>query len=541
MGQKFSELIKTGEAIEDGLKSGKVTSFTALQVANKSSPSMATGFARKKKDDVSAVSFSPRPRPQRYFGSGSAIGNSNRFPTSNMYPPSPQAPIPIYYAQQNYQAPPPIYQNQPPTYQNILPNHQANANNLPRPNLEKKPPRVFTPLAETRTQLFERLRAAVLIQPVDSRTINPTTKFFGADQRCAYHFGGAGHDTEERINLKHKNQDLIDNRFITLQAPAPNVNLNPLPNHGGATINMIERDEYWFANGTIGEANVYSLIPTLASLTIKARPEFVVITAPHQAFALAKERSNEKPKEKFVVQAATAQGMTRSGRCYVPEELAQETRRKENQKRPITEGEAEEFWQRMQPKEYSIVKHLEKTPAQIYVWALLMSYEYHRKPLLKVLDEAYVPTRTSGENLATMVSHVIRSHQISFQEEELPIEGVMHNHALYITVKCRDRFVARVLIDNVSGLNICPLSTLTQLNYDVGKNFQSRMNVREFDGSQRETMGKVYLCIQMGPTEFITVFQVMGISTRYNLLLGRPWIHAVGAVPSTLHQLLKFI
>ena len=36
MGQKFSELIKMGEAIEDRLKSGKVTSLTALQAANKS-------------------------------------------------------------------------------------------------------------------------------------------------------------------------------------------------------------------------------------------------------------------------------------------------------------------------------------------------------------------------------------------------------------------------------------------------------------------------------------------------------------------------
>ncbi|XP_004228826.2 uncharacterized protein [Solanum lycopersicum] len=77
----------------------------------------------------------------------------------------------------------------------------------------------------------------------------------------------------------------------------------------------------------------------------------------------------------------------------------------------------------------------------------------------------------------------------------------------------RDQFVARVLIYNGSGLNICPLSTLTQLNHDVGKIRRSRMNVRAFDGSQRETMGEVDLCIQMGPAEFVTEFQVMGIST----------------------------
>ncbi|XP_049397433.1 uncharacterized protein LOC125861619 [Solanum stenotomum] len=55
MGQKFSELIRMGEAIEDGLKSGKVTSLTALQAANKSSPSITTEFTRKKKEDVCCI------------------------------------------------------------------------------------------------------------------------------------------------------------------------------------------------------------------------------------------------------------------------------------------------------------------------------------------------------------------------------------------------------------------------------------------------------------------------------------------------------
>ncbi|XP_070015322.1 uncharacterized protein [Nicotiana sylvestris] len=35
-------------------------------------------------------------------------------------------------------------------------------------------------------------------------------------------------------------------------------------------------------------------------------------------------------------------------------------------------------------------------------------------------------------------------------------------------------------------------------------------------------------------------FQVIYVPTSYNLLLGRPWIHAAGAVASTLHQAVKF-
>ena len=78
-------------------------------------------------------------------------------------------------------------------------------------------------------------------------------------------------------------------------------------------------------------------------------------------------------KPKFVIETVVAQGMTRSGRCYTPDELALRGQKKDHAKRPISEAEAEEFWRRMQPKDYSIVKHLEKTLAQISVWSLLMS------------------------------------------------------------------------------------------------------------------------------------------------------------------------
>ena len=45
----------------------------------------------------------------------------------------------------------------------------------------------------------------------------------------------------------------------------------------------------------------------------------------------------------------------------------------------------------------------------------------------------------------------------------------------------------------------------------------------------------------MGPAEFEAKFQVLDIDTNYNLLLGRPFIHMAGAVPSTLHQMMKLV
>lgn len=54
-------------------------------------------------------------------------------------------------------------------------------------------------------------------------------------------------------------------------------------------------------------------------------------------------------------------------------------------------------------------------------------------------------------------------------------------------------------------------------------------------------MGEIELPMEINPYTFDIFFQVLNITTGYNLLLGRPWIYMVGAVPSTLHQQLKYI
>ena len=45
----------------------------------------------------------------------------------------------------------------------------------------------------------------------------------------------------------------------------------------------------------------------------------------------------------------------------------------------------------------------------------------------------------------------------------------------------------------------------------------------------------------MGPQVFLVTLQVMDIHPSYSMLLGRPWIHAAGAVISSPHQCLKYI
>ncbi|XP_069148216.1 uncharacterized protein [Solanum lycopersicum] len=295
----------------------------------------------------------------------------------------------------SYRAPSPTYQVQAPAYQNPLPNYQAlvpnyQTNSYPRTQAHRPNARNYQQVTPPQQSGYDPSRPSV------------------------------GHDTEDCINLKHKIQDLIDQEVVSLQPAAQNVNTNPLPNHGGENINMIETDEDECETKRITPVVQEDLEKVVASLRVKEKGEFVILT-PMKVVALVPSKTLAKPK--FVIETAVAQGMTRSGRCYTPDELALGGQKKDHAKRPISEAEAEEFWRRIQPKDYSIVKHLEKNPAQISVWDLLRSSWSHRKALMKAEDDTYVPSGTSSDNVASMIHQVIRGHRIIFCNDELPAKG----------------------------------------------------------------------------------------------------------------------
>ena len=64
--------------------------------------------------------------------------------------------------------------------------------------------------------------------------------------------------------------------------------------------------------------------------------------------------------------------------------------------------------------------------------------------------------------------------------------------------------------------------------------------VRAFDGSKIMVHGEVDIHIKVGNQTFDSTFYVMDIIPSYSCLLGRPWIHGVGVVTSTRHQMLKY-
>jgi len=210
------------------------------------------------------------------------------------------------------------------------------------------------------------------------------------------------------------------------------------------------------------------------------------------------------------------------------------------QGKTVTLEEAHEFLRLIQQSEFKVVEQLNKTPTRISLLELLINSEPHRALLIKVLNDAHVAHDISVEGFEGIVTHITTNNYIAFAEEEIPVEGRGHNKALHVSVRCMDHVVAKVLINNGSSLNVMPKTTLEKLPFSASRLKPSSMVVRAFDGTQWEVMGEIDIPIQIGPHTCNVVFQVMDINPVYSCLLGRPWIHALGVVPSTLHQKLKF-
>jgi len=211
------------------------------------------------------------------------------------------------------------------------------------------------------------------------------------------------------------------------------------------------------------------------------------------------------------------------------------------ERKEVIDEDAYEFLKFIQQSEYKVVDQLNRMPAKVSLLELLMHSDSHQKLLMKILSGAHVDREICLGKFEGIVSHITANNYLTFTEEELPSEGRGHNKALHISVKCMNHFISRVLIDNGSSLNVMPKTTLNKLPSDGIHLRPNTMVVRAFDGSKREVVGEIELPVQVGPCTFQVVFQVMDISPAYSCLLGRPWIHTAGVVPSTLHQKLKFI
>ncbi|XP_023883684.1 uncharacterized protein LOC111995973 [Quercus suber] len=129
---------------------------------------------------------------------------------------------------------------------------------------------------------------------------------------------------------------------------------------------------------------------------------------------------------------------------------------------------------------------------------------------------------------------------IAFDDSDL--EGTIqpHDDALIVMAGIGDFIVKRIMIDQGSGAKVMYANLFKGLglrNEDLSKYSTPLVG---FNGKVVVPEGQISLPVNMGSKEVVVKFILVASFSPYTTILGRPWIHAIGVVLSTLHVKVKF-
>ncbi|XP_052876284.1 uncharacterized protein LOC128282154 [Gossypium arboreum] len=512
--------------------------------------------------------------------------------TSNPYTVQPR---PRYRLPQNFYYPPqsPYYQAPPPypvyATDNQRPFAMFPPNTMPaqnQPKNEQRPARFnpekpqFTQIPVLYRELYPKLLEKRLISPHYMAPLKPPhPKWYDPNASCMYHAENQWHSTENCLAFKRRVQGLIDAGILRFDG-AGNTARNLLPNHTEGNVSVMIKEDRWHAKSCVSEIKtpMRKIWEVMVEKWLFCHPNRTFKEGRHdiqsceefkkllqdmmdnkEIWIFNKEADEgevcasdnklssnkavlwkydvniiipEDEKSKATTRKIGEVGhFTPNGRCYSkvvePMKKTNDLKQKGNApmheaevelenpfeqevKRPVNEEEAREFLKFIKHSEYNVVEQLSKQPVQISILSLLLNSEPDRNTLLKV-------------------------------DDEIPPNGRGSVKALHITTRCKGYIIPNVLIDNGSALKVMPLATLSRIPIDLSYLRPCHSTVRVFDGMRREAMGNIKIPLEVGLYIYDIEFQVMDITPLYNCLLGRPWIHSAGVVPSSLHQKLKFI
>ena len=133
---------------------------------------------------------------------------------------------------------------------------------------------------------------------------------------------------------------------------------------------------------------------------------------------------------------------------------------------------------------------------------------------------------------------------ITFSDSDM--EGCQHPHGdpLVIRAVVANKTVHRVLIDNGSSTDIIFASAFDKMGIGREKLEPVSAHLRGFSGEKVLPVGSIQLVLTLGdpPCQATTTtrFLIMDAPSAYNMLLGRPSLNAIKAIPSAYHLMIKF-
>jgi len=189
--------------------------------------------------------------------------------------------------------------------------------------------------------------------------------------------------------------------------------------------------------------------------------------------------------------------------------------------------------------QYDLLKHLDKTPARISILELLQRSTSHQAALMEYLQKVMVNEDLPVEKISTVLTPTDTQPAIMFHNYELaPREA--RKYALCISIKINGVSINPCLVDTGASINVISMSTLQLCGVDEEQIRPSSITVTAYDNSKRPPQGMIILKAELGPMSIPTEFYILDMDPTFKAILGRPYIEAMDAVPSTNHQCLKF-
>ncbi|XP_070004328.1 uncharacterized protein [Nicotiana sylvestris] len=121
---------------------------------------------------------------------------------------------------------------------------------------------------------------------------------------------------------------------------------------------------------------------------------------------------------------------------------------------------------------------------------------------------------------------------LTFRDKDIEALSQPHNDALVILFLVNTFKIKRVLVDQGRSANIIRSRVVEQLGL-LGQIVPTTRVHNVFNMSSKITKEEITLPINVAGTTQNVKFHVIEGNMRYNVLLGRPWIHCMRVVPST--------
>ena len=134
----------------------------------------------------------------------------------------------------------------------------------------------------------------------------------------------------------------------------------------------------------------------------------------------------------------------------------------------------------------------------------------------------------------------IAREPIAFDNDDLVGTIQPHDDALVVTARISGFLVKRIMLDQGSGADIMYQDLFRGLGLGKKDLVKHTSPLVGFNGKVVIPEGQISLPVIMGGKEVVVTFTIVTSFSPYMAILGRLWIHSMGAVPSTLHIKIKF-